>query len=153
MNVLERMFYDFLKNLKSYLLRIASSMRFGLQRASLCLVFWFQLWFPPGNASICTVVDVNSRSMSWCKKWFHMKNYCCLKSSGRPWWIKIFIRNFAEMSLSWDMSSNDTKLRKLRNYQKWLAWHSLAVYVWYKVNLLENKPFYQKISKPTLEMS
>ena len=48
------------------------------------------------------------------------------------------------MSLSWDMSSNDKKLRKLRNYQKWLAWHSLAVYVWYKVNLLENKPFYQK---------
>ena len=45
------------------------------------------------------------------------------------------------MPLSWDMSSYDTKLRKLRNYPKWLAWPPISLYEWYDINLLENKPF------------
>ena len=33
------------------------------------------------------------------------------------------------MPLSWDMSSYDRKLRKLRSYQKCLAWPPLSGYV------------------------
>ena len=85
-----------------------------------------------------------------------MKHYYCLKSLGRSWRVKIFIRNFAELPLSWDMSSYDWKLRKLRNYQKCLSWPPLSGYVaksWLLSQFKEKKRKMKIKSQNTLNLS
>ena len=99
---------------------------------------------------------INSRYFWWCSTSFRLKKFYCLKSWGRSGGVKIWKRNFAETPLSWDMSRDVKKLRKLRYHQKLLAW-PLNQGIWqkvcYKVNLLKNNGNKNNGPQNTLNMS
>ena len=101
-------------------------------------------------------IDFNSGFYSQGETWGHTKFFYRAKSLRGSRGVKIWKRNFAEMPLSWDMSHDVKKLRKLRYHQKLLAW-PLNQGIWqkvcYKVNLLKNNGNKNNGPQNTLNMS